>query len=265
MAEIVVKVGTVNARDERTYQDGDIIAAFNNRRISQMFVEHICDPRKAGGGRGILRDENHVSRDWFEHTHQYCFERVNRQAVRRVDLATGDEVLIGERPSRVDGRSQHTDVVAYINRRLAHHGHKIYGQPGREFWYGGKYDPSLANIDLVWTIIESKTAFRRFQFRRVNLGISARTNLAMAVDDFGEARRAAMETPSFDLTDPDEPVLIRKRRHFIPWRDHIPSQRHAEIEDKTREVDLRENTGDFMVDLVVRDKEVGILRRLLGF
>ena len=69
MAELALKVNA-----GANYADGDIIAAFNDRRIRCTHAQHICSVMNAGGGIGVHRDSNHVAKDFFELTHQYRFE-----------------------------------------------------------------------------------------------------------------------------------------------------------------------------------------------
>ncbi len=152
MAELALKIAP-----GANYADGDILCAFNSRAIRCVHAQHICHVKQAGGGIGGLRDNAHVARDWFEHTHQYCFERVSRTEIRRILLSDTSEVLIDGTPKLIDGRMQHIDVERYVNRRMLHNGHKMFGTPGREVWYGGRKDVSDANLNLVWDAIETKT------------------------------------------------------------------------------------------------------------
>ena len=95
MAELAIKVGS-----GANYKDGDILCAFNSRRIRCTHAQHICHVKQAGGGIGGLRDNAHVARDWFEHTHQYRFERVSRTEIKRILLSDMSEVLINGGPKR---------------------------------------------------------------------------------------------------------------------------------------------------------------------
>lgn len=308
MAELVLKIGSVSP-DSKHYQDGDILAAFNSRFIRCVHAQHICHVKNAGGGIGALRDNVHVARDWFEHTHQYRFERVSRTEIKRITLADMSEVLIDGTPKRIDGKMQHTDVALYVAGRLAHERHKIFGSPGREVWYGGRTDVSNAKLTLVWNTIETKTVNREIDFRRWPMqkeqpaqqirlaipsdhhrfliargdtppfqlkyfgtdrryhvadegtvvtailgGAESRSHLFVTVDDFAEAAASDLVSPELDLTDPDNPITIKKRRRHIAWRDEIPTREHADIEDKTVSVDLRETMTEFVRDDVVRTR-----------
>ena len=235
IAELAIKVGAGSS-----YQDGDIIAAFNSRRIRCIHAQHICHVKNAGGGIGILRDNTHVARDFFEHTHQYRFERVSKTEIKRITLADLSEVVIDGTPKRVDGKRQHMDVEAFVRRRLAHDRHRMFGADGAEIWYGGRTDMSNAAMTLVWNAIESKTANREVDFPLAPAGRQDLiSHLFVTVDDFDETVATDLVSSELDLTDPDNPITIKKRRRHIVWRDSIPSNDHADVENKERKYDKR--------------------------
>jgi hypothetical protein len=239
MAELAIKVGSVSA-DPRHYQDGDILAAFNSRAIRCVHAQHICHVKNAGGGRGVPRDTGHVANDFFAATHQYRFDRVDRTTIRRVLLSDMSEVLIDGTPRRIDGKSQHMDVELYVQRRLAHENHKIFGTEGREFWYGGRTDLSDAALTTVWTAIEAKTAHREVDFPNWPAGIAdLKSHLFVPIDNFTDAVASDLVSPELDETDPDDPVTIRKRRRFVDWRASVPARDHDNVENRGRSVDLR--------------------------
>ncbi len=240
MAELAIKVGAVSA-DLTHYQDGDILCAFNARFIRCVHAQHICHVKNAGGGIGVHRMDAHVARDWFENTHQYRFERISRTEIRRVTLVTLEEIVIDDTPKHIDGKRQHMDVELYIQRRLVHERHRIFGSSGAEVWYGGRIDVSDTNLTLVWNAIETKTAFREVDFPLWPAGgKDLISHLFVTVDDFDEREASSLVAPELDETDPDNPIILRKRERHIDWRDKIPAREHADIEDKTVSMDLRE-------------------------
>ncbi len=166
MAELALKIGTLGTNLSRDYQDGDILCAFNSRRIRCIHAQHICHRKLAGGGVGVHRNDAHVARDWFELTHEFRFERVSGTEILRTTLADLTEELINGTPRLIDGQMQHMDVEAYVRRRLAHDRHKIFGTAGSEVWYGGDTDVSNAAMDLVWAAIETKTPLREVDHTR---------------------------------------------------------------------------------------------------
>jgi len=80
MAEALCKIG-----DNGTYEDKDILCAFNNRRIWCVHAEHICHPK-------LVRDsENpflHLAQDTLPEmmlikTMEFKFERISSATVRK--------------------------------------------------------------------------------------------------------------------------------------------------------------------------------------
>jgi hypothetical protein len=254
MAELALKIGA-----GANYTDGDILCAFNSRRIRCVHAQHICHVKQAGGGIGGLRDNAHVARDWFEHTHQYRFERVSKTEIKRVTLASLKEVLLDDTPKLIDGKMQHMEVEQYVNRRMFHNGHKMFGTKGAEVWYGGRTDVSDVKLSLVWNAIGTKTAFREVDFPFWPVGSQDLiSHLFVTVDDFNEAVASDLVSPELDLTDPDNPITVKKRRRHIDWRDVIATKEHTAIEDKTVSVDLRETMTPLVRGDVVKTKAVAI-------
>ncbi len=254
MAEIALKVGSVSANPEQ-YQDGDIVAAFNSRMIRCTHAQNICHVKQAGGGRNAHRSDAHVARDWFENTHQYRFERVSRTEIKRITLADMSEVTINDTPQLIDGKMQHMDVERYIQRRLAHEGHKIFGTDGAEVWYGGRTDVSNAKLDLVWAAIESKTAFLEANHTKWPAGgRDLMTMLFLPVNDFSDTDSESYVASEYDLTDPDNPVVVRKRKRFINWRSIVTAQQEANVDNKSLPVDLRDIVNRVNPNLIVQVK-----------
>lgn len=244
MAELAIKVGSVSP-DPAHYQDGDIIEAFNSRAIRCCHAWHICHPKLAGGGKGVPRNPAHVAKDFFEHTHQYRLDRISRTEVRKTRLSDSSEIVIvhGQPHVDFDGRVKifHMD---YIARRLASNKHKIFGAPGFEFWYGGHIDVSDAKLNLVWTAIETKTPMREIDHQRWPASVrDLRDNLFILVDDFDDSEMNNLVAPERDERNPGNQITLRKRKRYVDWRDEVPAQEHANIEDKTKVVDIRESVG----------------------
>jgi hypothetical protein len=215
--------------------------------------------KNAGGGIGALRDNAHVARDWFEHTHQYRFERVSRTGIKRITLADLSEVLIDGSPKLIDGKMQHMAVPLYVARRLVHERHKMFGTMGAEVWYGGRTDVSDAKLSLVWNAIETKTAFREVNFPLWPAGTKDLiSHLFVTVDDFDEAEANDLVSPELDLTDPDNPITVKKRQRHIDWKSAIDSKEHTAIEDKGLSVDLRETMTPLVLGDVVLVKAIAI-------
>ena len=251
MAELALKVGSVSANPKH-YQDGDILCAFNSRYIRCVHAQHICHVKSAGGGRGVHRNDAHIARDWFEHTHQYRFERVSRTEIRRITLADLSEELINNIPRLIDGKMQYMHVEQYLARSFAHEGHKIFGSAGAEIWLGGRRDKSDAAMDLAWNALETKTDFREVVFTRWPAGTQdLKSHLMVLVDNFTDADAAILVAPEFDKTDPKK--RARKRKRFVDWRDELPVQDHSNIDDRDTTVDLRDTMTPLVKTTVVKE------------
>lgn len=242
MAEILCKVG-----EGSNYQDGDILCAFNRRRIRCCHAQHICHPWKAGVNADGWRPTGTHVELFYRHTCQYRFERVSRKEVKRIDQITGEEQVFSDTP--VDGQA--IDVEAYLEKRrqapAPGTGPKaaIFGTLGREVWYGGRKDYSHAKLNLVWLDIETHTAHREVDFPNWPVTpTELRHMLVLPVDDFDDSTASDLVSPLLDESDPDNPVTIAKRRHHIAWRDlfplDIPPTTSADnVLDRTKPVDPR--------------------------
>lgn len=218
MAEILLKVG-----DGAGYEDGDVLCAFNRRRTRCVHAERACHLDHAGKTKDGLRPQNCLARWLREHTHQYRFERVSRTEIERVTIATGERELFG--PESID-------VPLFVQRRLKHGNHAIFGLAGREFWFGGTVTSTHDRLDLVWQKITEQTSrleteeeFTLWPMGRLDI----RHHLAVRVVDFSEQEATAFTSPQYDLdaegnplTDSQgEPIVIAKRNIKIDWRAHL--------------------------------------------
>lgn len=237
MAELLLCV-TDEVRPDTAYQDGDIVCAFNDRRILCCHAEMHCHPRRAPrNGSGLILPGSLAQR-WYERTAQYRFERVSATEVRRTVIATGQVEVIGPRPN---ARGERMDVRLYLRRRRARADHRIFGEDGAEVWYGGTTDVSMPVVAAVWDEIEEHSPHRRAEHRLWPLGGVERRHflpLSMAAD-VDDATAQAMESPEVDETDPDNPVTLRKRTQAVPWRDVLPSAYIEAALDRAREFDAR--------------------------
>lgn len=234
MAEIALKV-----HSGANYTDGDILAAFNNRQIRCVHAQHICHVKHAGGGAGVHRDSSHVARDFFEQTHEFRFERISKTEVKRIRLSDLTEHIFDGTSRVIDGKRQQIDVGPFVKRRLKHNVHAIFGTDGSEVWYGGRQDFSNAALDLVWNAIETKTPNRAADFTTWPCGSKdRRSHFFIAVIDFHDGRAADLVAPELDLSDPENPVTLRKRKHFIYFRSDLglSAKTLSRIDDKRVEV-----------------------------
>ena len=204
MAELALKIGTTD-----TYDDEDILCAFNQRRIRCVHAEHICWPRIAGvkvGGQ--LGTTQPLLEKMYLRTAQYKTDRIGRDLVRRTNLWTLNEVVYGS-PSYTDtepipiedpdrpGHMIHCCVAEFFDRRLAAGKLPLFGAPGREICYvGGRTKKDAATIELIWDDIEADTALRRVDHDRFPAGSrDLKTDLFIAVDEFDDATAEELVSP----------------------------------------------------------------------
>lgn len=237
MSEIVIKIG--NSDDPRQYRDGDIVEAFNRRRIRCMHAQHLSDVRVAGFTRDGLRPDG-LARDIRQSICQYRFERISPTEVRRSNGVT--EEIFGP---VANARGEQIDVSLFLKRRLAYPGHAIFGVPGAEIWFGGNSDKSHVVLDRVWSNIEAKSDHREVDFTLWPLTRAEKQHfLCLPVDDFDEETWASMLRPETapDPEDPDSQILVQKRTNFVQWRDQLTriAKTEGEILNRNTEVDIRE-------------------------
>ena len=212
MAEILIKIG-----DGSAYADGDLLCAFNRRRIRCCHAQGICHPDLMPFNENGLRPPDCVMKRLHEETYQYKFTRISRTRIERLEIATGIIDTFG--PESID-------VPLFLTRRKRHKRHAIYGASGREFWYGGNVDLSDAALDRVWQAIETKTPHREAdsQFQLWPMGrLDIRHHLAVRTTDFTDVEAEGLVSPRLDITDPENPVEISKRNIHVDWvNDLLP-------------------------------------------
>lgn len=249
MAELILKI-----EPGAGYEDGDVLCAFNRRAIRCCHAQHICHVRQAQrNGSGLILTTD-VARDWYEATHQYRFNRASATEVMRTEIATDASELFGPTPNE---RGEAIDVRLFIRRRKLKPDHHLFGEDGAEIWYGGNVDTSNARLDRVWTAIETKTPNRRTDFPRWPMGrLDVRHHLPIRVDEFDDDARDVLVSQELDATDPENPVLVKKRRHRIDWRNalQLTDADRERVLDRSQEFDLRE-VREFTRTTVVQQKE----------
>ena len=284
MAELALKIG-----DSSGYEDGDIVEAFNRRRIRCVHAEHICHVKDAGTTNGGLRSDG-LAREFREACCQYRFERVSKREVQRVEIRTGDVqrfssldwvaegVLV---PHGVDfdslprrfneklGRyerlycscendaGEYIDVEEYLAHQLRHPQHAIFGAPGREVWYGGRTDTSNGRLDIVWRAIEAQSEHREADYTLWPIGREeAKHCLFISVDDFGEDERRRMTASEYNGEGRDRRVIRRRILH-VDWRNlpGLSAELKIDIADRSTPVDVR-NEHQFDRSIVVNEKAI---------
>jgi len=232
MAELLLKVKS-DVTPEPSYQDGDIVCAFNNRRVQITHAQHICHPWQATAtGEGLLPMDTHIQK-YFEITHQYKFVRDGSQ-VTRITLATEEEEDV----------SNQMDAALYIARRkafLAPNGtpqKPMFGTVGQEIWYGGRND--YTKDTEVWNAIEQHTSEVRGDYMDWPItSLEKKHFLVVPTVDFSDALASQYVEPEVDDSDPENPVTVKKRKRKIDYTKalQISGATLAKVNDPNIEVD----------------------------
>ncbi|WP_455387612.1 hypothetical protein [Petrachloros mirabilis] len=246
----MIKVGAGS-----NYDDGDVLCAFNRRAIRCVHAQHICHYRRAKRNVSGLILNTEVARDYFELTHQYRFERVSADTVKRVILSSGAEELLGNTPN---GSGERIDVRAYVRRRKLQPNHRLFGEDGREVWYGGSVDLSSRVLDRIWAKIEEKTAHRESSYDLWPAGVlDLKHHLMIPVADFDDATAEQYVRPVLDETNPDNPIRLKKRAVQVANLADIATDlgvTESSIRDREQSIDKRREAQPINLSTRLRDK-----------
>lgn len=213
MAEVLLKVHTDNPN---SYNDGDIVCAFNDNSIKRVFSELITNPHRWDkNGDGYL-DEGSLPYKMFKKRNQYRFERRGIETVVRI---------LNEDESEEDVSSQMAVREFIAKRRVAwlgpgQRGLPLFGTPGYEIWFGGNTKTEEAVINSVWDDIENDTPNHRDNHIYWPLTPNELGNfLGLATDNFTDEESGELTSPEIDDSDPENPVTVFKRKKKVEWRD----------------------------------------------
>jgi hypothetical protein len=245
------------------YEDGDIVHAFHDAEILAIHAEQICLPRPRVDGvrqwQGLLGGSlaylppGSLAQACCELVFEFRYERISASELRITRLRDDEQrtVRSGKSFTGFDGRPQRIDVALATGRMMrtlaspGGRGRPVFGADAIHVtWYGGRRKRASEYAGDVWDAIEAVTEYSRSTFGRAPLGrMTARTKLMVpTLSDFTDARKDALESSEIDETDPDNPVVIRKRRHRVDWEGALglDAAQRAQVRDKSRAVDLRD-------------------------
>ncbi len=232
-ATMIIKVGTRGPDPD--WQDSDTIMVRTWNQTRRFHAEHLAHPKNMFGGVGVRRLLGETGRlAWLEKARQYRFERQNATEVKRVLLSDMTEEIFG--PSQID-------VESFVQRRLKHPTHQIFGNAGSEIWYGGKTTVDEPTLDTVWAEIESLTSELESTFNFFPIGTDDLIDhLVLTVDDMDDVDAQDMELPDTDETDPDNPITLKKRKWTFPWQaiNGMTASRIADVQAAGVSVDVRD-------------------------
>jgi hypothetical protein len=212
MSEIILKIGPGS-----NYEDGDIVCAFNNRRIRGIHAEQICHIKTIGLNADGLRQINSLPELFQKEVYQYRFERVSKTEVKRINQITLEEEIISNIPN---AKREHIYLDEFLTRRKKNPNHRIFGTAGNEVWYGGITDVSNIRLDNIWQKIEERTEHREVNHKDWPCSDQElRHFFVVPTDDFDDAQ--ADELVSSIESKPDErghKTIIKKRKSKVNFR-----------------------------------------------
>ena len=228
MAEIMLMVG-----DTPSYKDCDILCAFNDRRIQHVHAQHICN------------SDSELCEMFREKMCQYKFQRVSKNEIKRITLATEEETIFGNVPI-VDPTKPHLGEITMAVQQQISEKKKIkgylFGAIGSEYYYGGRSDLSPACIGDIWNEIEERTSNLRADHALWPMSLKEkRFYYQISVDDMTNQECADLCEPDIDNSDPDKPIIIKRRKKFVDFHTNTgaSSETLIKIMDRDIPVDLR--------------------------
>jgi len=209
MAELLINIKA------GAYEDGDIIEAKAEDHIHCMHAEHICHVKIAGTNSNGLRAIDSLPDLYKQKTSKYKFERISNTEVKRINLSDLSEKIF----SSVAVGKQYMNVPEFIQRRIQHQQHAIFGAISKEYWYGGKrtYD----NIGSLWTEIESRTGKLKADHSKWNFDLRTQKKYLiipatpMTIDEASERTVPLMDS---EVESHDQKV-VKQRKYKIDWKN----------------------------------------------
>lgn len=248
MAELMLKIKRVG--EVSSFEDGDVIVAVNDRRIKDVHAQHICKP--AGFNSDGLRADNSLAHKYLLEVRQYYFERVSNTEVRRTNLWTLEQEILGLTPNE---RGEHMDVALYLEKRIGHPKHLIFGTVGSESWFGGRTRATHEKLDKIWTHIESKTALKKNKHTLWPYSDhEMKQFLAVSVDDMDDDTEADLMSVEFN----EDATVQKKRKHRVNWKDLIgkpPFSTNPTVEqvlDKNTTVEARDKGTFDKTNIIIK-------------
>ena len=260
-----------------TYENGDVLGAVSHLAIRRSAASRICFKRQGNrqlvglNGNGLI-PHAHVLKDWHEACCQFKFERLNRNQVKYIRLSDMAEIIITTGVPHTDHKgkpNRQMDVDLYFKRQLATfkkvsaQGKAIFSDDGdvnKVTLYGGNTDTSSAAVDAVWTAITNKTgkleADEITYKKEPPFGSYQRRRIVLRVDDFTDLEGSELVASLQDLTDPENPITIKKRKSFVDWESDLglSAKDITDSKDDAKDPDLR--TEEKVRGTIVKTKTI---------
>jgi hypothetical protein len=267
--EVIVKIN--DGPVASSYKDGDIIQAFTLDEIYYHHAQQKCHVKNFGLETNGSRTPDPLLINFLERTKTYKFERINSNYVKRTNLITGEETILGKTPNE-DG--ERINPYEYITRRLKNKNHLIFrAANGFAYWYGKSR--SDVDINAVWNDIETysdhlKSEHSSFPFSDIEkryfaaINTSGRsytgdsfTRVELSGDTVHTRQEIALESPPEEIPEDYDPVFVAKRRWFVPYWDLTTSLGTSvdDLRNPNKECDCRKEMDEREhIDILTFDK-----------
>ena len=228
--EVIVKIN--DGTSEASCKDGDIIRAFTLNEIYYHHAQNKCNVRNFGLTTDGMRSPEPLLIKFLEKTKTYKFERLNSNEVRRTNLLTDEQDILSTTPN-ADG--ERINVYQYVTNRLKNKNHLMFRENGLEYWY--TKERNNIDVDAVWNDIETHTNslqvdHANFPFSEIEkrhfaaINMSGRnytddsfTRVELSGDTVHVRQMIALEDPPEEIPEDYDPVVVAKRRWFVPYWD----------------------------------------------
>jgi len=212
------------------YQDGDVVLAFNQDRISWTNIQRIFRPEAFSPNDITGYYDDPLLCAYLENTAQHKYVRLNTNEVERTYLQSGDKEILSTNPNH---RGESIKVDDVINKKLREQNHRVFGSCGKEIWYSNDNLP--INLDAIWGAIETYSDHRRadnlsWPFtsaeRRLFLPISCahlhdnsmtECSIETAVEKVESIVENVLINPVNKKT---KSQIVKRRRWFVPYWDY---------------------------------------------
>lgn len=252
--DILFRTNTVSS-DPLTGQDGDVVCAMSREQTQRVTARNICDHHKVEFLTSGFRSSDPLVIGYLE---QICKYRMSRDGDRaqRTNLQTGAVDWIGSTPNE---QGEHIYVAEFIQRRLRHVGHRIFGETGSEIWYGGGRKQPDIDWDAIWNNIETHSDHKRDDYQRWEFSLLERCHYGICncrgllhgnVCEISHGTCAAHSGP---LVDDVTKEMLRRSAWQVPYWD-IGSIDTERTRNKDDDYDARAQNDDreYLDELVER-------------
>lgn len=265
-------------RDGPSYKNGDVLCAFSRRCIEFCHCHMQCferDPNhrrlKAVDNPDGLVPQTDVLYDYCTTFYEFRYDRLSENELLITRLSDGVNIRVQSNvpfDSPFSNKTEQIDIKQFLDRQLKTlrsldaRGRPIFkNDQSLETWFGGRMSHGDINkVRAVWMALTNKKGVLRteLRFRHYPLGQQdIRSFLPISTTDFDDGRAAQLVEPEYDLSDPENPQIIKKRKKFVNWRDDVIPEvgvPEGDVIDKRKPIDIRPVMVPKQDNIIVKDK-----------